>query len=416
MGGIRSYFHGESGSVLALKWNAYHDDNNLSYVMALRGDPHRIAAYDYGSDIGIDPLIKPGDRVVYVRMDSTCGIWVKDGYQLTPELDGALDRVLQNRKKSLRYMNLYEISPTLAKVWAKTLPYRTGISLEFPIGETPDRASLPATEASVFLSHSGRNALAARFLYEGLKEDGKVQVWLDLAYASESPHHEERISEWLKTALFSCQIFVVLLTRASVASQWVQREIDWAVEKAGKDENFHLVLLNFEGVTVPRPAIEAQFTVDCEGLEFGEIKEELYAAVYRRMGWRAWFEEQKKRGWHKRGTRQHGYEHLMSDGGTAIALHWIEDGDSFRWVLEFETDGVRKQATGRGPWQIVDIDIRPRDPVGCFNLGLWNPIWMRSNDLTLRTGDVGTKYQEKVGKADKWFLTHSLEPRVAQKT
>ena len=56
------------GSVLALKWNAYHDDNNLSYVMALRGDPHRIAAYDYGSDIGIDPLIKPGDRVVYVRM------------------------------------------------------------------------------------------------------------------------------------------------------------------------------------------------------------------------------------------------------------------------------------------------------------------------------------------------------------
>jgi len=144
-------------------------------------------------------------------------------------------------------------------------------------------------------------------------------------------------------------------------------------------------------------------------LQFGEIAEELYAAVYQRVGRRAWVEEQHRRGWHEREPRTPGYEHLMSDGGTAVALHWIEEGDSFRWVLEFEADGIEKRVAGRGPWQVVDVDICPGDSVGCIALGHLNPLCMRSRDLNLSYGDVIVKYQEKVGAPDKWFLTHSLE-------
>jgi len=415
MSGVGDYFHGEEGTATGLTWVTYDDDDTLSYILTLEGNPHRTKAQDYGfrSDIGIDPLIRQGDRVVYVRTDQTSGIWVKHENQFAPELERAIQRVLHNKKRHSGYHRLYGISPMLARLWARSLSYRTSIPLKFWSGEdgAMDRASAPMTEASVFLSHSGRNSVAARLLCEGLKEDGKVQVWFDLAHPGEAPNHEEHIALWLKEALFDCQVFAVLLTQASVASSWVQREIDWAMEKGRKDERFHLILLNLEGVAPPRVVIEARTMIDCEGLEFGEIKEELFAAVYQRTGRRRWVEEQKRRGWNFRGTQKCGYKHLMSDGGTAIALRWITDGDSFRWVLDFEAEpGIRKSAAGRGPWQVVDLDIRAGDRVGCASLGLWSPIWMRSNDLDVSMGDVVTKYQEKVGTPHKWFLTHSLGP------
>jgi hypothetical protein len=411
MGGIADYFHGEQGQVSTVNWLA--SDEYLAYTISLRGDPHRIMAQDYSSDIGIDPIIKPGDDVIYVRPSSTSGMWVKKGQQYTPELQAALSRVQVNRRRCLTYLDLLSWNRRLAQFWARAIAYRTGVVLKISRGDENlfDRGSLPRTDASIFLSHSGRNSLAARLLYEKLRGDGKAEVWCDLAQTGESQTHEQRISDWLRTALYDCQIFVVLLTRASIESEWVRKEIAWAIEKSSVDESFHLVLLNLEGVTVPRLASKMLSVIDCEGLQFGEIEEELYAAVYQRMGRRAWVEEQHRRGWHEREPRMRGYEHLMSDGGTATALHWIEEGDSFRWVLEFEVDGIEKRVAGRGPWQVVDVDICPGESVGCIALGLWNPLCMRSRNLNLSYGDVIAKYQEKVGAPDKWFLTHSLETK-----
>lgn len=410
MGGIGDYFHGEEGNATGLLWVIYKDDNNLSFVMSLEGDPHRVRAQDYGSDIGIDPLITKGDRVIYVRLDPYCGIWVKTGNQFIPEVKAALARVQENRKRCFKYMDLYAKSRILARLWARRLPRETGVPLKLVHpGETLfDRASLPATEATIFLSYSGRNALIARVLYECLKTDGKVQVWFDLAQPGESARHDASVSDWLRKAVFQCQIFVVLLTRASVASGWVQKEIDWGAEKAKQDQNFHLILLNLEGVATPKLSGVQQSIIDCKGFQIREITEELYAAVYRRTGRRAWVVKQKNQGWQERKPQEPGYQHLMSDGGTAIALHWIEDGDSFRWILEYESGGTNKQVAGRGPYQVVDVSICPGDQIAGSNYGHYRPFWMRSNDLKLSTGDVLTKYWQKVGDPGKWFLSHKL--------
>jgi hypothetical protein len=209
-------------------------------------------------------------------------------------------------------------------------------------------------------------------------------------------------------------MFVLLVTRASVASAWVKKEIEWAKEKARTDLQFHPILLNLEGVVVPQAEREPQITIDCEGLELGETKEELFSAVYGRSGRMNWVQEQKRRGWIFRDSPKQGYEHLMSDGGKAVSLRWKPDGDSFEWILEYEPEpGERKSASGRGPWQVIDVDIQADDRVGYANLGPWSPIWMRSTRLDLEFGDVIQKYQDKVGTPDRWFLTHSLQPRKA---
>src|SRR5207302_375049 len=96
MSGIGNYFHGESGRVTDFCWVA--DEKLLTYEMKLFGDPHREVALDYGSDISIDPALKPGDQAVYIRMNSRTGVWVKPQDRFSPQLKSALDRAGRNRE------------------------------------------------------------------------------------------------------------------------------------------------------------------------------------------------------------------------------------------------------------------------------------------------------------------------------
>ena len=55
-------------------------------------------ARDYASDIGVDPDAVPGDKLVYLRLDDTCGIWVRDSTRYGTALKAAINRVLDNRR------------------------------------------------------------------------------------------------------------------------------------------------------------------------------------------------------------------------------------------------------------------------------------------------------------------------------
>ena len=123
MGGIRDYFHGEEADVLEVNWIPYGD--YLSYTIELANNPHRKRAQAYGADIAIDPLIRPKDHVIYIRLDRTCGIWVKSGMQFSPELDAALARVAVNIERCRRYSG----GGLLARLWAQTLRFSTGIKV-----------------------------------------------------------------------------------------------------------------------------------------------------------------------------------------------------------------------------------------------------------------------------------------------
>ena len=95
MSGIINYFHGESGIVSDCWWDLA--DEAPAFAMAIEGDPHRTIARDYGSDIGIDPQIAPGDRVIYLRLEDTTGIWVQSAGK-SAALSDAVARVLENRR------------------------------------------------------------------------------------------------------------------------------------------------------------------------------------------------------------------------------------------------------------------------------------------------------------------------------
>jgi TIR domain len=393
MSGISQYYHGEQGEVVDLTWVTYEE--SLLYEMSLRGDPHRHSAFDYGSDIGIDPQIKPRDRVVYLRLNQYGGIWVEVSKQFHPELDEAERRVIKNRDFIEKYRDLAESDRDAAYRWAESVAKRTAIRVRPQLSHEKS-SEKPGTPATVFLSYSSRNVLMAREMFRALQQEAQTDVWFDLRYAGESPTHDETISAWLERAVHECQIFLVLLTQASVNSDWVRREIDWAADKANKEESFHLILLKLEEVPVPKPPAGTYHVVDCSGLSTGEIREELYAAVYKRQGRRKWLEEQKRRGWPGYSEGISGYDHLRSESGIATALRWIREDGKLRWVLEYNVEGVAQKTEGgerEGP--IVDLGIRPGDRIGFFMFNREKPLWMRSDNLGISPNAVIGAYDHK---------------------
>jgi hypothetical protein len=95
MSGIVNYFQGESGTVSDCWWELASEAP--AFAMTITGDPHRDIARDYGSDIGIDPHVVPGDEVIYLRLEDTTGIWVRTAYQSAGDLRQSVERVRKNR-------------------------------------------------------------------------------------------------------------------------------------------------------------------------------------------------------------------------------------------------------------------------------------------------------------------------------
>lgn len=385
MGGIFNYYHGESGFVME---NQIVSEEER--ILRLRDNPHREFAYDYGADIGIDPLLQKEERAVYVRLDSWTGIWIRERDQFYPELQQAIDRVIEDRTRNRAEQYIPD-----------EIQSKTG-------NQSSQR---PATEASFFLSFSSKNVLLARQMFEDLKHDAKVEVWFDLDQEGESPEHRRRIETWLREAVYSNRGFILLWTKAAKESLWVRKEISWASEKASRDPEFHFVVLKLDEEPIPTDLLDTRYLVDCYDLWLiNGINEELFAAVTGRQGRIAWVEENRQRGVEiEKDPGSSGYEPFRSDSGVAISLrHWEEDGEFF-WQLDYEKDRRLHRAFGRGKEQAVDLEIRSEDPVGFFIchrsvLGIrflrGIPLWMQSRDLRIRPEDVLAEYMQRSRAAD----------------
>ncbi len=152
MAGIINYYHGESGFVADRGYAP--DEEQRTYVLRLEGDPHRELAYDYGSDIGIDPLLRVGEKATFLRIDTYAGIWVREQDLFYPELEPAIGRVVSGRDGD-------HTEPRITDETARKMG--TG------------RVQRPATETSFFLSFSSENVLVARQIFEDLRDDAKVE-------------------------------------------------------------------------------------------------------------------------------------------------------------------------------------------------------------------------------------------------
>lgn len=385
MAGITNYYHGESGLVADC---GYMTDKGMRmHVLRLEDNPHREQTRDYGSDIGVDPLLEIGQQALYVRLDRYGGVWVREQDQFYPELQEAVDRVIRDRSGT----------------WMEP-----GISDDTRRKLEEQPSDQPATEASFFLSFSSKNVLLARQIFEGLKHDAKVEVWFDLDQEGESPEHTRRIERWLREAVHNSRGFVLLWTKAAKESRWVRKEILWASEKASRDPDFHFVVLKLDDEPIPPVLIEIRCLVDCHNLwPMHGVDEELFAAVARRPGRIAWIEEHYLRGIEPEDDgnsilygAKRGYEPFRSDSGVAISLrHWEEDGE-FCWRLDYEKNRRLHKAFGRGEKQIVDLGIRTGDDVGFFIYGS-EPLWMRSRDLRIRPGGVWLTYKQRIGSGSR---------------
>jgi len=403
MSGIQNYFHGEAGVVWDRKWVI--SDESLALAIYLTGDPHRTFAQDYASDVGVDPAVRVGDEVIYIRLDEYTGMWVGKDDQHNPQLKQALAREGVVRNLVLRYGDLARSSSILARTWARLLGLQTVIDVERRAGEMKDLAWLdnrPSTSASLFLSHSGSNSLLAKEIYEDLKRAANASVWFDLAENPEGPAHQTHIEKWLKEAIYDAQLFVVLLTADSASSDWVRKEILWASEKSKHQSAFRLILLRAEPIALPSYLHGTKhILIDCSGLTVWEIAEELYASVYQRQGRHEWLKEEERRGFahdDKESKRSHGsYIHLHTEGGIAQSLQWDFNAREPSWVLTYKVpnSGEVKKVSGAGERTAVDPEIAPGDHVSMIQI--WRgPVWMRSADLTLNPFTIVHKYHDKI--------------------
>lgn len=431
MAGVSSCYHGETGRVIERTWLA--DDDQLFFVIRLDDDPHRKFSYAYGSDIRIDPAIVVGDHVTFVRLDAYCGLWVRAAEAHYPQLKMALDRsglydqILRDWSYDLSDAGLLRkgFLWLFRSISLKRLQTRTGISVRTVASdqawfEGDDESS--EKKATFFLSYSSRNVLMARQLYEDIIATTDVDVWFDLTKGGEAGDHDKHVEEWLNRAVGESRGLVVLLTKASVKSDWVAKEIGWAGERARTEPGFQLIVLKLADVSVPAATAACGHVIDAEGLWWDNgIVEELFAALYDRPGRQAWLRKHAElgiEGPHRDpDTVVFHYEDYESEAGIAEELRsYFKDGH-FYWELSYRRGKQLYSVSHMGMQCAVDLGIKKGDRIASFVShrnsrarflsGL--PVWMRSDELSLSAEQVIADYREKVPEEDR-FRTLPLRP------
>ena len=88
---------------------------------------------------------------------------------------------------------------------------------------------IPSRPVRVFLSHSQRDRWIARQIDRHLRESGGVETFLD----ENDIQGGDRITDAVRAGLVACDEFVVILSAASVGSDWVKAEIGgaWILQK-----------------------------------------------------------------------------------------------------------------------------------------------------------------------------------------
>lgn len=412
MGGIINYYHGESGVVVDDRY-IFTEQKNVR-VLRMQDNPHREFAYDYeGGDVHVDPSLKVGDRAVFIRTDLYGGIWVREQDQFYPRLQQALDRVRDEIMSRPRSPG--SITVRLQDVWTEQyISEETQSKAGSPVFERP------ATDASFFLSFSSENVMLARQIFEDLKYDAKVKVWLDLDQIRDAPEHRRRLERWLREAVHQHRGFILLWTEAASRSSWVRREISWALQKASHERSFRFIVLKLDEEPLAPEIRNTPYLIDCYDLwPVHGINEELFAAVIQRQGRNAWIKQHRQRGAVLlEEDESFGYTPFRSDSGVAISLQSWEENGEFCWQLNYEKHRRLHKVFGRGEAQAVDLGIRTGDYVAslvCHRAPLcrfWPgaTLWMRSDDLGIKPEDVLVTYWENSdnGRNDKLSFNKAL--------
>lgn len=106
----------------------------------------------------------------------------------------------------------------------------------------------PITKKSprVFLSHNHKDKQFVRNLGIKLKESG-IHVWIDEAEIM----HGQSLIETLRGAIDSVDLLIAVISPSSIASSWVQKEIDIAMNAEIKSKRIRVIPILRKGTVLP---------------------------------------------------------------------------------------------------------------------------------------------------------------------
>ncbi len=109
---------------------------------------------------------------------------------------------------------------------------------------------------SVFLSHNSQDKPLARAIYRDLGRAG-MRVWLDEAELNAG----DSLIDALAAAVFRVDCVVALISKASVASRWVKKELAWAMTREIKGRRVRVIPVLKDGAKVP-PSLSDKLWLD----------------------------------------------------------------------------------------------------------------------------------------------------------
>jgi len=113
-----------------------------------------------------------------------------------------------------------------------------------------------------FLSYTQQDQAIAKRISSDLATEG-IQVWFDQQQILAGDSILDRIREGIRTADY----LIVLLSKHSSQSEWMEREIGVAFEKFGKEETTAIIPVSIDGTPVPQRFSKIRYVNLTEGHE-----------------------------------------------------------------------------------------------------------------------------------------------------
>jgi hypothetical protein len=120
--------------------------------------------------------------------------------------------------------------------------------------EKQERHDTAAAERIVFISHSSKDKPIVRRLTADLTNEG-IKVWLD----EQSIMVGDSISERISQALAKSDFFIIVISKNSLSSDWVQRELNATIMAELSRRSVHILPVRLDDTEIPTLLIDRQY-------------------------------------------------------------------------------------------------------------------------------------------------------------
>jgi|ERR1035441_1559333 hypothetical protein len=145
--------------------------------------------------------------------------------------------------KALTELSGHEKSWVANKLRGSVLPQEAAVATKLLQSIEPRKRAV-----SVFLSHNSSDKPFVRGIYRYLCGSG-MKVWIDEAELNAG----DSLIEALADAVFRVDCVVAVISKTSVASRWVKKELAWAMTREIRGRRVRVIPIIKDEARVPKP-------------------------------------------------------------------------------------------------------------------------------------------------------------------